>query len=85
MPTKKENALLDKKSADSAEAVIERDTENKTKYSVDVLRKNSIHLFGVTKSTFDGAFFNADNKKYTIKEADSIIKKWLYGEKGGKE
>lgn len=66
------------------EAVIEYSKENPTRYPIEKLRLNCIHLFGITKSTFDGAFFNAEEKPYTIDEASSIINEWLYG-KGGKK
>lgn len=58
--------------------------EKEAKYSVGKLRKNSISLFGVTQSTFDGAMYGHDNKEYTINEAKAILEGWLYG-KGGKK
>lgn len=59
-------------------------TEKEAKYSVDKLRKNSITLFGVTQSTFDGAMYGHDNKEYTINEAKAILERWLYGKEGKK-
>lgn len=73
--------------ADASEnetASVKNATEKETKYSVDKLRQNSIVLFGVTQSTFDGAMYGHDNKEYTINEVKAILEGWLYG-KGGKK
>lgn len=73
--------------ADASEnetASVKTTAEKETKYSVDKLRQNSIALFGVTQSTFDGAMYGHDNKEYTINEAKAILDGWLYG-KGGKK
>lgn len=58
-------------------------TTNETKgkatekeFSIASLRGNCAKLFGITSSTFDGAFFNADNRKYSISEAKELISKW---------
>lgn len=82
MATKKET---------SVEAVVEKAVEEKNaavkkenKYTVEKLRENSTHLFGVSTSTFDGAMYGHNEEKYTINEVKDIIDKWLYG-KGGKK
>lgn len=59
-------------------------TEKETKYSVDKLRQNSIQLFGVTQSTFNGAMYGHGSKEYTINEAKAILERWLYGKEGKK-
>lgn len=80
---KKLSADIDGGKSNDTEAVVEYSAENHTRYPVEKLRLNCIHLFGITKSTFDGAFFDAEKKEYTIDEARSLIDEWLYG-KGGK-
>lgn len=46
-------------------------------YSVSALEKKSMELFGVSKSTFIGAFYDQDKtKKYTIVQAKTIIENW---------
>lgn len=47
------------------------------KFMVEKLRENSMELFGVTKSTFDGAFYGSEKSEMTIKEAKAMIDKWL--------
>lgn len=59
-------------------------TANEPKYSVNKLRKNAIRLFNVSQSTFDGAMYGHTETEYTVKEAEAIIREWLYG-KGGKK
>lgn len=52
--------------------------EEAIKYDVAALRQGSFEVFGVTTSTFDGAFYDVDtSKQYSIDEARSIITKWL--------
>lgn len=51
------------------------------KFKVEKLRAKCQQLFGVTSSTFDGAFYGNTETEMTIKEAEDRIKKWL----GGKE
>lgn len=63
---------------------VKNSAEKEAKYSIDKLRKNSIALFGVTQSTFDGAMYGHDNKEYTINEAKAILERWLYGKEGKK-
>ena len=59
-------------------------TEQKGKereYSVNALEKKSMELFGISKSTFAGAFYKQDKeKKYTIAQAKDIIDRWKKGE-----
>ncbi len=52
--------------------------EEVIKYDVAVLRQYCFDVFGVTSSTFDGAFYGEDTSvQYSIDEAKSIITKWL--------
>lgn len=52
--------------------------EEATKYDVAALRRNCVTVLGITTSTFDGAFYEADkNRQYTIDEAKGIIKEWF--------
>ena len=51
-----------------------------TLFQVEKLRENSIKLFGVSTSTFDGA-----KSEYTVNEVKSIINDWLHGNKGGRK
>lgn len=62
-------------------AEIEKDD---LKYDVNKLRENSIKLFGVSQSTFDGAMHGHKEAKYTINEVKAIINTWLYGKRGKK-
>lgn len=59
-------------------------TIKEPKYTVEKLRENSIHLFGVSQSTFDGAMYGHNEGEYTINEVKGILNEWLYGE-GGKK
>lgn len=64
------------------EATVDNEAaKKKTKYNVTKLRENSMRLFNVTTSTFDGAMYGHKETEMTIAEAGSIINKWL----GGKE
>lgn len=65
--------------AEQAEAA-----KKEPKFAVEKLRENSIHLFGVSISTFDGAMYGHNEGEYTINEAKAILNEWLYG-KGGKK
>lgn len=47
------------------------------KFQVKKLRENSMQLFHVTASTFDGAFYGQKETEMTIEKARAIIKKWL--------
>ena len=47
------------------------------KFKVEKLRENSMQLFGITTSTFDGAFYGNKKTEMTKREAAAIICKWL--------
>ena len=47
------------------------------KFLVEKLRENSISLFGVTSSTFDGAFYGCKETEMSIKDAKARINDWL--------
>ena len=47
------------------------------KFKVEKLRVNSVKLFSVTTSTFDGAMYDHKETEMTIAEAKAIINKWL--------
>lgn len=55
--------------------------QEETKYQISKLREKCMQLFGITTSTFDGAFYGIAEQKMSITEAKSRINKWL----GGKE
>lgn len=80
MAVKKTAADVSENETESVKNVAEKEA----KYSITKLRKNSISLFGVTQSTFDGAMYGHDNKEYTINEAKAILEGWLYGKEGKK-
>ena len=54
------------------------------KYAVRKLRENCLTLFGVSRSTFDGAMHGHTEEEYTKKEVETIINEWLYGKEGKK-
>lgn len=45
------------------------------KFTVEKLRENSLKLFGVTQSTFDGATCSLSGE-YTVSEMKKIISNW---------
>lgn len=47
------------------------------KYLIGKLREACVELFGITTSTFDGAFCGCAAKEMTIDEARARINKWL--------
>ncbi len=51
-----------------------------TKFETSALRKICFRTFGVTMSTFDGAFCGKEAESYTIDEARNIIEEFLKGE-----
>lgn len=46
-------------------------------FALATLRAGCVKTFGCTSSTFDGAFFDKEDKEYTISEAKKIIEEWL--------
>ena len=46
------------------------------RYEIGKLRAKSAKLFGISLSTFDGAFYGRTGE-YTVDEARSIIDSWL--------
>ena len=82
MSVKKMTAGVTEKEVETIEK--EQAVKRETKYSLEKLRQNSIALFGVTQSTFDGAMYGNENREFSVKEAKGIIDVWLYGE-GGKK
>lgn len=49
----------------------------KPKYRLEQLRKHSTELFGVSSSTWDGAFYGVEAKEITVDEARARLNKWL--------
>lgn len=82
------NAMENKKvietAADSSNNALTSDSipENERKYKVEKLRENCMQLFGITTSTFDGAFYGSKETEMTISEANATVNKWL-GRKEG--
>lgn len=52
-------------------------TEQEPRFKLEKLRANSMKLFNVTTSTFDGAMYGHTETELTIKETKAIIDKWL--------
>jgi len=46
-----------------------------SKFSLERLRKDCYKIFGITQSTFDGAFLGLDGE-FTVSGAKDIIEKW---------
>lgn len=46
------------------------------KFSIEKLRENCQKLFGISRSTFDGAASGLKNE-YTVSEMKDIISKWM--------
>ena len=51
------------------------ESPRENKFGMDALRKDSLKLFGVTRSTFDGAF-HGKTGDFTISEAKELIKEF---------
>lgn len=51
--------------------------EQEPRFLVTKLRENSISLFGVTSSTFDGAFCGCEETEMSINDAKARISDWL--------
>lgn len=65
-----------KKSETAANPVVKA-AECTPVFEIKMLRRDCMRLFGITASTFDGAFFGADtNKKFTLDEAKQQIEAW---------
>lgn len=47
------------------------------KFKIEKLRENSMKLFGITTSTFDGAMYGQNAEELTVEEARKIINEWL--------
>ncbi|MDO4305750.1 MAG: hypothetical protein Q4C77_02870 [Eubacteriales bacterium] len=82
MAVKKAAAAME--AAENMEEAKAEDKKSKPKYTVEKLREKSIHLFGVSQSTFDGAMYGHNEAEYTVSEVKNIIGEWLHG-KGGKD
>ncbi len=69
-----------------AEKVVDNaeNAASEPKYTVQKLRENSIKLFNVSQSTFDGAMHGHKETEYTINEVKAILDTWLYGKRGKK-
>lgn len=50
-------------------------TQAEPEYDMHTLRKHCMKLFGITTSTFDGAFMG-HNEPMTVRSAKAILKKW---------
>lgn len=46
------------------------------KYRLDKLRENAVTIFGVSRSTFDGATYQLKDGDYSIPEIKDIISEW---------
>lgn len=55
-------------------ATVEK-AEAKPKFSIEKLRQNCYAVFGISKSTFDGATYGL-NGEYTVSEIRNAIEKW---------
>ena len=63
-----------------AGAAVKADMTKKEKeYEIAMLRKNSMKLFGVTPSTFDGAM-SRQTEPISITAAKELIEKWKKGD-----
>ena len=63
-----------------AGAAVKADMTKKEKeYEIAMLRKNSMKLFGVTTSTFDGAM-SRQTEPISITAAKELIEKWKKGD-----
>lgn len=69
--------VTEEKVAEEVTSSTQSTEEQVPKYGKEKLRANSMQLFGVTTSTFDGAFCGVDATEMTIDEARATINKWL--------
>lgn len=77
MPTKSIGKSVAGVAATETKAAVADDTAKEPKFKVEKLRANSMKLFSVTTSTFDGAMYGHKETEMTINEAGTIINKWL--------
>lgn len=71
-------SVVDEKAADTKEtAAGTAAAGQEPKFKVEKLRANSMKLFSVTTSTFDGAMYGHKETEMTIAEARAVINKWL--------
>ena len=52
--------------------------KSEARFPLETLRKDCTKLYGVTSSTFDGAFAGKSGE-YTIEQAGEVIKNWKKG------
>lgn len=64
--------------AEPAPAVVEKTEKKEATFPLEVLRKDSLKLFGVTTSTFDGAM-DGHKGPFTVAKAREIIDTWKRG------
>ena len=55
----------------------QKEAERGQKISIEKLRRSCGELFGVSRSTFDGATAGLAEKKYSVKEMEKIINDFL--------
>lgn len=60
---------------------VKKQTQPESKFKKEKLREHSVELFGITTSTFDGAFYGAQGDEFSIAEAKKIIHTFLKGDK----
>lgn len=63
--------------AESDAVTVIAEEKREPKFKVEKLRTNSMKLFSVTTSTFDGAMYGNKETEMTIAEARAVINKWL--------
>ncbi len=56
-------------------AEIQKTKKASQKFTLDKLRENSDNLFGISKSTFDGAVYGLKGE-FTVSETKNIITNW---------
>ena len=70
--------MSSKEKAPKAESVPVTAVKKEQAFPLEVLRKDSVTLFNVTSSTFDGAMYGHKGP-YTIAKAKEIIENWKRG------
>ena len=60
--------------AKDTNATVEK-AEATPKFTIEKLRENCYAVFGISKSTFDGATYGL-NGEYTVSEIKNAIEKW---------